>query len=307
MTLLRLILVAVVVACYVGRARAAWPHPEIFYTLEKGIRYGIVQRNGSTGRRPVLVALTGALSDTLGCNATGTPDPCYYANACEFLVPRDWICASLDLPSHGEEREPGEPEGIEGWRWRVDRGENIADTSNNRISALLKDLDRRGLADMERIAVSGISRGGFLAAHYAVFDARIVGLGMLAPVTNLTLLDEFDGYSGSLADSLSLIRPEYASRLIDRNIWAIIGDQDTRVYTDSLVQTMRSIQCFGCNPGPRGIRYGCSQCPARTSETVLQVAYEPEGHTVPPSSTGGRTSFRALAMWLERMSEAKRR
>lgn len=40
-----------------------------------------------------------------------------------MLLARGWICASLDLPSHGAQVEPGEPVGIAGWRWRFDRGQ----------------------------------------------------------------------------------------------------------------------------------------------------------------------------------------
>ena len=79
-------------------------------------------------------------------------------------------------------------------------------------------------------------------------------------------------------------------------MWAIIGDQDVRVYTDALVRLMRAVQCAGCADGPHP-GWGCTACPARGTVTQLRVEYEPAGHTVPPSA-GPRSTFRALATWI---------
>ena len=102
----------------IGTASASWPAIQQ-HTTTSGTRYGTVSHGSTTTStlpKPTLIALTGAMSDTLGGNASHTPDPWYYANACEYLVPAGWLCASLDLPSHGAYRQPGEPEGIAGWR-----------------------------------------------------------------------------------------------------------------------------------------------------------------------------------------------
>ena len=109
-----------------------WPQAQLI-TTPNGTDYGIVvPKNRSAGvPTPALISLTGAMADTLGCNLTNWPDPCYYANACEFLVAdHGWSCISIDLPSHGAQLEAGEPEGIAGWRWRVDRGENFVAQAN---------------------------------------------------------------------------------------------------------------------------------------------------------------------------------
>ena len=110
-------------------------------------------------------------------------------------------------------------------------------------------------------------------------------LGLLSPVTNLSLLLEFDGAAygqsrdlepchdanprvscfslrvccwllaaaeqaprvAGLTSALEL--SHHASVLAALNIWALIGDQDVRVYTDSLARLMRTVQCDGCSPG----------------------------------------------------------
>lgn len=278
-------------------AASSWPTPELL-TGPGGTRFGLVLE-GPAPVPGVLVALTGAMADTLGCNATGTSDPCYYANGCQFLVPRGWACASLDLPSHGAERLPGEPEGIAGWRWRTDKGIDFVAQNNRRVTDLLAELARRNITTAgSKLAVSGISRGGFMAAQLALhLKPKLIPLGMLSPVTNLSLLSEFqtqpaDSPGGRLVRSLDLF--SRASELVEHNIWAIIGDQDVRVFTDSCVRLLRTIQCSGCAK----TAWGCSACPTRTAVTQLKVEYEPKGHTVPPSSQGGRSTFQALADWL---------
>jgi len=262
------------------------------YTTPKGTQFGfIASTNRTLKNQPLLVSLTGAMADTLGCNASGTVDPCYYANACEFLVPMGWGCASLDLPSHGSWVKPGEPAGIAGWRWRSDRGEDFVSEVTGRIRDMIDfSIDTLGV-DAAQLAVSGISRGGFIAAHYAVSDSRVKAVGLLSPVTNLSLLTEFDG-----ASLKPMLQPANATVLSQRNMWAIIGDQDTRVYTDAMVSLMRQVQCSGCQRGPHP-EWGCTECPSRTVDNSFRVAREPLGHTVPPSSNPAKT-FRQLADWM---------
>ena len=166
-----------------------WPTPKVFSV--GNLTYGVVRSSTASPRAPTLISLTGAMADTLGCNTSGVPDACYYSNACEFLVPSGWACASLDLPSHGAQVQPGEPEGIAGWRWRLERGQNPVAQNTERVAAMVADLIRRNVSDAQQFAISGISRGGFMAAHVAT-DSLVAGgfraVGLLSPVTNLSLL-----------------------------------------------------------------------------------------------------------------------
>lgn len=103
-------------------------------------------------------------------------------------------CASLDLPSHGKQILPGEPlGGIIGWRWRTDRGIDFVEQSQRRLEDMVSYLAKHNLATVDGVFIAGISRGGFLAAQYAARapPARISAVGLLSPVTNLSLLEEF--------------------------------------------------------------------------------------------------------------------
>jgi len=110
-------------------------------------------------------------------------------------------CASLDLPSHGKQIMPGEPSGgIAGWRWRTDRGIDFVEQSQQRLEDMVSYLAKHKLASDEGIFIAGISRGGFLAAQYAARSPplRVAAVGLLSPVTNLSLLTEFAHENASM-------------------------------------------------------------------------------------------------------------
>ena len=135
----------------------------------KGFDFGLVMpASGSFPLPRLAIALAADYKTTLlpGPVLPGGPnDKYYYANACPWLVQAGWACASLDLPSHGAEVLPGEPVGISGWRWRVDRGIDFINLSTQRINQMVDFLAANKLANGTQIAVTGISRGGFLAAQ----------------------------------------------------------------------------------------------------------------------------------------------
>lgn len=100
----------------------------------------------------------------------------------------------MDLPSHGKQVLPGEPlGGIVGWRWRMDRGIDFVEQSQRRLEDMVSYLAKHNLAATDGLFIAGISRGGFLAAQYAARapPARVAAVGLLSPVTNLSLLEEF--------------------------------------------------------------------------------------------------------------------
>jgi alpha-beta hydrolase superfamily lysophospholipase len=188
-------------------------------TTSNGTAFGVVlyPRPLNNAKAPhLVVALTGALNDTLGCDEASTGDKCYYSNVCQVLVTRvgssgNWACASLDLPSHGDYVEQDEPEGIQGWQWRLDRGQNFVEQSNVRIKdmlAYLKESEVLGVQiDTSDIVVTGISRGGFLASHYAATDARVRTIALFSPVTNLSLLTEFEPDLTNATHQAKVLRP----------------------------------------------------------------------------------------------------
>ncbi len=164
------------------------------------------------------------------------------ANAeCEaILTNRNYLCVSVDLPAHGKQRRSDEPEGLSGWRSRIDAGDDPIAALTEQISNVLDHLIAEGYSDPARIGACGTSRGGFAVMHCAAADPRVRWIVAYAPVTDLKALEEFRGAENSpLVRKLALI--SQADKLAKRDIWIAIGDRDERVDTDLAIQLARAI------------------------------------------------------------------
>lgn len=148
-----------------------------------------------------------------------------------LLVPRGYLCVSLDTPCHGADARAGEAAGLAGWRDRIVNGENIAAEFSGRVSKVLDHLVAEKFTDPDRVAVSGTSRGGFCALHAAAADPRIRQVIGFAPVTHLPALTEFAG-AETHPDVLALSPIHTADKLVGKPMLLIIGNQDLRVGTD---------------------------------------------------------------------------
>ena len=170
------------------------------------------------------------------------------------------------------------------------------------------------IAGSSKVVVSGISRGGFLATHYALSastDKRtpIHAVGLFSPVTNLSLLTEFSVPPEPPAAQAKLRLTDleaFSSQLSERlNVFAIIGDEDTRVYTNSLVKLMRAVQCDRCQDGEFAWA-GCTKCVASPrGRNRFTVEFEPEGHTVPPHEAP-QIAFGEFERFVLRLSSTRR-
>jgi dienelactone hydrolase len=171
--------------------------------------------------------------------ATSLATPVYLKAGIE-LSKRGWLCVSLDLPCHGAQQRDGEPGGLEGWRHRVDAGEDPMAEFTDRCRRVLDYLLAEGYTDKTRVAVCGTSRGGFSALHFAAADPRVGCAVGYAPVTDLKALREFQG-----AEDAPLVRrlalAKHADKLATRAIWIVIGATDQRVDTDLAIATARAI------------------------------------------------------------------
>ena len=146
----------------------------------------------------------------------------------------------IEPPCHGEDRKPDEPEGLAGWRHRLDQGEDLVKSFNAKARAVLDHLIDQGLADPARLAICGTSRGGFLAFHFAASEPRIKAVAGISPVTDLLALSEFKGTAAdSLAEKLAVTH--IVSQLIGRPMWLSIGNHDERVDTDRAIAFTRAI------------------------------------------------------------------
>lgn len=194
----------------------------------EGVRFGLL---GDKPPAPTLFLFALDLEQTL------TSD---YGKIGHLLQQHGFLCVSLDVPGHGEDADSIEPNALRVWRNRIEHSENPIRDFTAKVSTVLDYLIEHGYSAAKRIAVSGTSRGGFLATHVAAADDRILCAAPIAPVADLLQLNEFNEVSNrEVVESLSLIH--LAPRLINRSLWITIGNNDARVNTDSTIAFTRSV------------------------------------------------------------------
>lgn len=163
-----------------------------------------------------------------------------YRQAGNVLAKQGYLCVSVDLPCHGDQKRAGEPGELAGWRHRVDAGDDPMAELTRRTKSVLAFLIAEGYTDADRVAACGTSRGGFSALHIAAADPRVKCVAAYSPVTDLKALREFKGAEDApLVRQLALVK--HADRLAGRAVWISIGDRDERVDTDAAIRFARAL------------------------------------------------------------------
>jgi pimeloyl-ACP methyl ester carboxylesterase len=151
------------------------------------------------------------------------------------LVSAGYKLLALDLPCHGADADPAflPLEQLKCWRKRIEAGDSqIFTRFCSGLSAVLDQLD------VDQAYIVGQSRGGYVGAICAGRDARIRKLVMLAPVTDLQRLTEFNGYT---VDATTFGLARYASALRTIGVRVRVGNDDQRVGTDAAVAFAQSV------------------------------------------------------------------
>ncbi len=197
-----------------------------------GIRFGLLGKKGASPA-PTLFMMGGRIEDMLEHKD--------YNESTLILRKHGYLCVSLDAPSHGQDIRKDEKEGgLMGWIMRLKKGDDFVADSIKKTSALLDYLIKNRYTDPKRIAIVGISRGGFLGLHFAACDPRVKCLAALAPVPDLLALREFAGMKNH-AGTKALDLIHIAKKLAGRPIWICIGTNDDRVDTDRAFAFVRKI------------------------------------------------------------------
>lgn len=248
------------------------PKAQILET-PKGVRYGIWPQKPDKPA-PTLFIFAGGLEDALNNE--------YFRQSGNQLAKQGYLCVSVDLPCHGKEVRSGEPAGIDGWRFRGEKGEDFVAEATGRFSQVLDDLIEKKLTDPEKVAACGTSRGGYIAVQFAAADPRVKASAAFAPVTDLTALREFTSTEKKdFFQKLSL--HDQAEKLAGRAIWLIIGDRDDRVSTDAAITFCRAVTAASLK----------QQKPALVD---LLVISEPQGHTTPKGAAEGAATWIAAQL-----------
>ena len=223
------------------RADRLVPSPLRILRLEDGLRFGLIG-DCRLRRAATLFVFEGSLED-----AEREP---VYTEVARILSRHGFLGVVLDAPAHGEDHRAGEPPELEGWRARLDQGEDLVGPFTQKARAVLAYLVKEGCTDPERIVACGTSRGGFLAFHFAAAEPRVKLVAGISPVVDLMALREFRGASRrALAEKLSLIR--LAPSLGNRPVWLSVGNHDLRVDTDQTIAFARALVWARTGPGDR--------------------------------------------------------
>lgn len=196
-----------------------------------GVRFG-VRGPKPPAPAPLLLVFANDINATLQSDD--------YNKIGKLLAARGVVSAALDLPCHGENIQPGEPQGLDGWAARLRQDRDPIPGFMKDASAVVDFLIAEGFADPSRIAACGTSRGGFCALHFAAVEPRVRCVAAFAPVTDLLALREFQGMEG-LARTNELALVKHADKLAGRPVWMCIGNHDERVDTDRAIAFSRAV------------------------------------------------------------------
>ncbi len=146
----------------------------------------------------------------------------------QFLQGKKIRVFSLTLPGHEDGLPPTEAMGL--WAKDLENGTNCVGNFVAQALTAIEFAIKAGLIDPDKLAIAGLSRGGFLAAHVAAHCEKIRHLAAFAPLTRLSKIKEFSALSDHpLVRSLDL--ENLAPALSNRHIRLYIGNRDTRVGT----------------------------------------------------------------------------
>ncbi len=137
---------------------------------------------------------------------------------------------SMTLPGHENALPPAQALSL--WAEDISKGLDPIGDFLDKAALAIDFAIREKFADPSKMAVGGLSRGGFIAAHVAARDPRFRFLLGFAPLTKLHKAKEFAQMQDHpLVRSLAL--ETLAEFLCDRHVRLYIGNYDTRVGTRS--------------------------------------------------------------------------
>lgn len=205
----------------------------------EGVRFGIIRHENTQTPAPTLLIFAHAVEEM-------QKQP-VYTEVAAILAPKGWVSIIVDPPCHGEDIRNGEPPQLQGWCHRLEQQEDFIAAFTTKASSVLDYLIQQKIANPDRIAACGTSRGGFLAYHFAAADKRVKAAGGVSPVTRLTALREFSATSQrERAESLNL--SHLGPKLSNTSIWLSIGNNDARVNTDDAITFTRAIVHAAAQP-----------------------------------------------------------
>lgn len=197
-----------------------------------------------------------------------------------FLGDAPIRCISFSLPFHGGELS--NTEAINKWGSELLKANDFLDPFLSEAHQNIVDLIEAGYVDPDRIAIGGLSRGGFIATHLAAREQRIKTILGFAPLTQLGWMHEWRHQEdASLAKSYDLLH--LIEKLAGRELRFYIGNRDLRVGTGACYEFIERLADYSYSNGYR----------SPPVELVITPSVGHKGHGTLPHT------FKEGAEWLK--------
>ncbi len=183
---------------------------------------------------PASLATDPALLLTFAADRVTSSSVRPYCSPAEHFLAQGHRVISFDLPAHGD-RVGIHGSDITGLRNALVAGEDPFMALVEDGKGVIGECIRRGWARPGRIAVSGSSRGGYMALRMLAADDRIAAGAGFAPVTDWSLLREFSA-DREREDVRALGLARFVQGMIGKHVYLAIGSEDERVGTESCRQ-----------------------------------------------------------------------
>lgn len=205
-----------------------------------------------------------------------------------FLLQENIRLLSITLPDHHEGEDP--QIAMKKWAERLYSNPHFFDEYVGECKETLFSLIQQGIIDPEKIALAGLSRGGFTALRLSAEAEIFKTVLAFAPLVDLKSLSEFrDGLSDEVMENLSL--KTLIPRLVGKNIRIQIGNRDTRVGTAPAYFFVEELVEHSFIEGIR----------SPPVELVLTPSIGHKGHGT------SEDSFRRGALWLKNRLDSQKK
>ncbi|HSW72934.1 MAG TPA: prolyl oligopeptidase family serine peptidase [Chlamydiales bacterium] len=202
-----------------------------------------------------------------------------YNQFVQFLADYQIRVFSLTLPGHEEGIPPSQA--LDLWARDIREGKDPFSPFFDKVEESFRYLVSQNIIEEDKVAVAGLSRGGFMAAHLAARIPAFKHILCFAPLLELNRVKEFH----SLKDHPLVANyhlDTVADKLCAHNIRIYIGNRDIRVGTKASFELVEKLVDLAFEKKIR----------TAPIELILTPSIGHQGHGTPPET------FKAGADWI---------
>lgn len=171
---------------------------------------------------------------------------------------------------------------MEYWAHHVSKGDDIISPFIDQICETIDQLEKHHLLIKHKVAVAGLSRGGYIALHSAIRSKKIDYVLCFAPITDLSFVKTFHAIkTHPIVEELKL--EHHLPSLIHKKIRFYIGNRDVCVGTHKCVDFALKIADYAYEHHIRSPHVEC----------IISPSVGKEGHGTLPDI------FQQGAQWLK--------